>query len=166
MPYRAYGQHMEYLLRAPSARSWRQACLNGECNAVQSVFWNTKPPEELYDTENDPWEINNLAGNPDFKEDLDKMRAAQKEWISRIFDTGFIPEADLTDRLGNNSSYDYMRSGKVNLKRLLQLQRLPPWGTQENLEFLQACLHNSENAVRYWGATGLLILERKHCRPG
>ncbi len=76
MPYRIYGQHLEYLWRAPSVRSWEQAYLNGDCNKIQSVFWQTKPVEELYDTENDPWEVNNLVRDPAFKEVLVRMRAA------------------------------------------------------------------------------------------
>ena len=39
MPYRIYGQHLDYLWRAPSIRSWEQAYLNGECNETQSIFW-------------------------------------------------------------------------------------------------------------------------------
>ncbi|HKL33778.1 MAG TPA: sulfatase, partial [Tangfeifania sp.] len=78
MPYRIYGQHLEYLWRAPSIRSWEAAYLNGECNETQSRFWEPKPVEELYDTENDPWEVNNLADNPEYKEVLEKMRQANK----------------------------------------------------------------------------------------
>jgi N-sulfoglucosamine sulfohydrolase len=64
MPFRVYGQHLEYLWRAPSIRSWEQAYLAGQCNEIQSAFWQPKPVEELYDTQNDPWEINNLACRP------------------------------------------------------------------------------------------------------
>ena len=38
MPYRIYGQHLEYLWKAPSMPSWEQAYLKGECNAAQSAF--------------------------------------------------------------------------------------------------------------------------------
>ena len=38
MPYRIYGQHLEYLWKAPSIRSWEQAYLDGTCNKIQSVF--------------------------------------------------------------------------------------------------------------------------------
>src|SRR5690606_32084162 len=74
MPYRIYGQRLEYLWRARSIRSWEETCLQGNCDEVQSIFWHPKPPEELYDTENDPWEVNNLAEDPAFKGVLEKMR--------------------------------------------------------------------------------------------
>jgi len=158
MPYRIYGQHLEYLWRAPSIRSWEQAYLNGECNETQSKFWEPKPVEELYDTENDPWEVNNLAKDPAYKEVLERMRAANKEWVTRIYDTGFIPEADRVDRAGDASMYDYMRSGNVNLEEMMEAAEIATLGNPENIDKLKTYLKNDESAVRYWGASGLLIL--------
>jgi N-sulfoglucosamine sulfohydrolase len=158
MPYRVYGQPLDYLWRAPSIRSWEQAYLNGECNEIQSIFWNTKPVEELYDTENDPWEVNNLAGDPAYRDVLERMRGANKDWVIRINDSGFIPEADLGDRTGDMTTYDYMRSGKINLKDIVDAAELATLGRSENLEQLQSLLKSNESAIRYWGATGLLIL--------
>jgi len=161
MPYRIYGQHLEYLWLAPSTRSWEQAYENGKCNAVQSIFWNPKPAEELYDTENDPWEVNNLAENSDYKEVLERMRKANRDWESRIKDTGFIPEADQIDRSNGMPMYDYMRSGKVNLDEIIEAAETATMGKEENLGKLKEYLNNKESAVRYWGATGLLILKDK-----
>jgi arylsulfatase A-like enzyme len=161
MPYRIYGQHLEYLWRAPSIGSWEQAFLSGECNEIQSAFWNPKPAEELYDTENDPWEVNNLAGDPNYREVLERMRAANVDWMKRIFDTGFIPEADRIERTGEMPPYDYMRSGKVNLDEILEAAETAVSGNPDNLGKMVAYLQNNESAVRYWGATGLLILGDK-----
>lgn len=159
MPYRIYGQHLEYLWRAPSIRSWEEAYLNGECNDVQSRFWETKPAEELYDTENDPWEVNNLANDPNYKDVLQRMRAANKDWVTRIYDTGFIPEADMIARRGDIPMYDYMRSGRVNLPEIIAAAETATLGKTENIEKLENYLKNDDSAVRYWGASGLLILK-------
>ncbi len=161
MPYRIYGQHINYLWRAPSIGSWEQAYLNGKCNKAQSVFWETKPVEELYDTENDPWEINNLAENPDYKEVLERMRAANKSWVTKIKDTGFIPEADRVERAGDIPMYDYMRSGKIDLNEIMDAAEVATLGKVENIDKLTTYLKSDESAVRYWGATGLLILGEK-----
>lgn len=158
MPYRIYGQRLEYLWLAPSIGSWEKAYLNGECNEIQSVFWNKKPVEELYDTENDQWEINNLANNPDYMEVLERMRAANKDWVTSIYDSGFIPEADRVERAGDLPMYDYMRSGKVNLPEIINAAEIATLGKIENIETLKTYLKSDESAVRYWGATGFLIL--------
>jgi arylsulfatase A-like enzyme len=161
MPYRAYGQHMEDFMVAKSAQSWQKAWKNGECNKTQSVFWNTKPAEELYDTEKDPWEVNNLAANPAYKKVLERLRSVNSKWIRDIYDTGFIPEGDLVDRLGITPAYDYMRSGKINLNEIIDAAEIATMGDVANLKTLQKYLQSSESAVRYWGVTGLLILGKK-----
>jgi arylsulfatase A-like enzyme len=158
MPYRIYGQHLEYLWKAPSIGSWEKAFLNGECNEIQSVFWKTKPVEELYDTENDPWEVNNLAADLNYIDVLERMRAANKNWVTKIYDAGFIPEAERVDRAGVTPMYDYMRSGKVDIDEIVNAAEIATLGETANLETLKGFLKSEESAVRYWGATGLLIL--------
>lgn len=160
-PHRIYGQRIRYLWRAPSLRSWEEAYLAGECNEAQSIFWNTKPHEELYDTENDPWEVNNLAGDPAYKDILDRMRTANKEWLLRISDAGFIPEGDLVRRTEGSNAYDYMRSGNVPLEELIETAEIASRGDVNNLSVLTEYLKNEDSAIRYWAATGLLILGEK-----
>ena len=161
MPHRIYGMHIDYLWKAPSVGSWEKAYLDGQCNTVQSAFWEPKPAEELYDTENDPWEVNNLATNPDYKDVLERMRQANRDWILKIKDTGFIPEPDRPARVGEMPIYDYMRSGKVNLEEILDAADVASMGKKENLPALLKYLENEDSAIRYWGATGLLILGDK-----
>lgn len=161
MPYRIYGQRLEYLFRAPSIRSWKAAYENGECNEAQRAFWEPKPVEELYDTENDPWEIHNLAKDPAYRYVLERMRKANKDWVTRINDTGFIPEADRVDRAGETPMYDYMRSGKINLEEVMDAAEIATLGKVENIEKLKGYLKSDESAVRYWGASGLLILKEQ-----
>ncbi len=161
IPYRIYGQRVAYLWRAPSMVSWEKAYIDGECNETQSIFWNTKPHEELYDTENDPWEVNNLARDPAYKEVLDRLRKANEDWMTKIFDTGFIPEADQIRRSGNTPMYDYMRKGNVPLNEMMEAAEIASLGNDENREILTEYLKNKDSAIRYWGATGLLILGEK-----
>jgi arylsulfatase A-like enzyme len=158
MPYRVYGQFLEYLWRAPSIRSWEAAYEAGECNEVQSRFWNTKPAEELYDTENDPWEVNNLAADPQYAEVLERMRSATRDWMLEINDTGFIPEAELIDRTAETTAYDYMRTSGIDLNELVDGANLASNPRKGDIPFLQEMLASEEPAIRYWGATGLLIL--------
>jgi arylsulfatase A-like enzyme len=164
IPYRVYGQYLEYLFRAPSIRSWQAAYKAGALNPIQSAFWNTKPAEELYDTENDPWEVNNLANDPEYREVLERMRGAAKEWMLEIHDTGFIPEAELIDRTEGTTAYDYMRNSDINLEQLIEAANLASTAKEEDLSQLMDLLNSEEAAKRYWGATGLLILGEK-ARP-
>ena len=158
MPYRIYGQHINYLWNAPSVGSWERAYLEGKCNAVQSKFWEPKPAEELFDTENDPWEVNNLANDPNYREVLERMRKANRAWATRIFDSGFIPEGERNLLAKDQPIYDYLRSEEVPLEEIIQAAELATLGEKENLGQLVNYLQNENSAVRYWGATGLLVL--------
>ena len=160
-PNRPWMQHLEYLWKAPSMRSWERAYLAGECNEVQSRFWQTKPLEELFDTENDPWEVNNLANDPAHAGRLQEMRSLMMEKAEEIMDAGFIPEAERIVRTGSMPTYDYMRSGNVPYKEIQQAAFFATEANPANLEQLIALLGDDDSAVRYWGAQGLLILGDK-----
>ena len=59
------------------------------------IFMNTKPQEEFYDLQNDPYEVHNLAGDPKYSKKIKAYIQALKDWQLEIGDKGFIPEHDL-----------------------------------------------------------------------
>ena len=70
----------------------------GGLDDVQSQwFRSSKPEEELFDTWNDPHEIENLAARPDYAEKLSELRAALDRWMRDTGDKGFLPEAQLIE---------------------------------------------------------------------
>ena len=58
-------------------------------------FRDPKLREELYDLENDPFELNNLSGNPDYYDKLKNLSDVLDNWIEEIDDLGRIPEKQL-----------------------------------------------------------------------
>ncbi|WP_186758113.1 sulfatase family protein [Echinicola salinicaeni] len=161
MPHRVYGQHLNYLWKAPSMQSWEQAYLNGQCNESQSIFWNKKPVEELYDTENDPWEVNNLADDPAYGDVLKNMREEAIDWSLRIGDTGFIPEAERSIRSPKGSYYDYMRTVPDNWGKWIEAAQSAANANEGNSERLIGYLKSDDSVERYWGAMGLLVMGEK-----
>lgn len=157
MPYRPYGLPIEYLWRAPSMQSWEHEYLNGNCDEIQSRFWEQKPVEELYDTENDPWEINNLAHDSLYADVLKRLRQANYEWLVKIKDTGFMPEADRIDRAGNKTLYDYCQSSEFNIEPIIKAAELASLGEAANGDKMIEFLKSNDPAIRYWGATGILF---------
>jgi tetratricopeptide (TPR) repeat protein len=161
MPHRIYALPIEYLFRAKSLQSWQTAYEKGECNEIQSAYWNTKAVEELYDTENDPWEINNLAKNPEYANILEEMRTANRKWLTNIKDTGFMPEDERTIRAKDQAIFDYFQNGKVPIEEIIEAAELASYGKVENKLKMVEFLKSKESAIRYWGATGLLLLGEK-----
>lgn len=154
-PYRSNGIYNRYMWRAVSTRSWHQAYLSGKCNAAQSAYFEPKPVEELYDVENDYWEVNNLAAKPEYREVLLRMRAENNRWMEAVLDAGFFPEGELKKIADKQPLYDYMRSGKESIKRQMAAADLADFATSKDLTALTNNLTNANTVVRYWAALGL-----------
>ena len=163
MPHRIYGQYLEYLWRAPSMRSWEAAYQAGELNEVQSAFWERKPPEELYDVTQDPDNVRNLADDPQYQKDLQRLRAVNGEWVRNIRDSGFLPEAEIIARAksGNTTIYEVMQNPELPLDHIIETAELASMGNPANLDQLITWLSDDESAVRYWAATGCVILGKQ-----
>ncbi len=100
MPEKPYAQPIPYRDRMPIMKEWRRLNAEGKLKGPQKLFFrNTKPVEELYDVGIDPHEVNNLAGSPEYKDVLKRMRAVLEEWINETGDLGGIPEEELIERM-------------------------------------------------------------------
>ncbi len=161
MPHRIYGQHVEYLWRAPATRSWEKMYREGKCNKAQSIFWGLKPTEELYDIENDPSEVNNLISNPQYQDILLKMRKACTDWQKEINDTGFIPEGEMVELDKEKTLYDFVRSNEYDFDRILETADMATAKNVNDLPELIKRLYDKDKYVRYWAATGYLVFGKK-----
>ena len=72
----------------------------GGLNETQKLwFRKVKPVEELYDTEEDPFEVKNLADLPEFRSKLEELRAVQESWVKETGDPGLMSEPELVRRM-------------------------------------------------------------------
>ena len=55
---------------------------------LKHLLSSTRGKEELYDLKNDPWELNNLADDPDHSKTLQEMRKNLNRWIRDTVDLG------------------------------------------------------------------------------
>ncbi len=93
MPSQPYSQDIAYMNEMPTMQEWRRLHAEGKLTGPQADwFRKAKPVEELYDTERDPYEVNNLAEDPRFVITLERLRSQLKEWQFKISDVGLIPE--------------------------------------------------------------------------
>jgi hypothetical protein len=138
--------------------SWEREFLAGRCNEIQARFFQSKPVEELFDIQKDPWEVNNLANDPAYADQLAEMRKASLDLAVGMQDAGFIPETERNLRAGDTPIYDYMRGEGLPYKEILGAAVIASSKNPENVDKLKAMLHHDDSAIRYWGMQGLLML--------
>jgi arylsulfatase A-like enzyme len=104
-PDRPYLQRMAYAeVSNPTYNRMRRLHAEGKLNADQRKFMAAqRAPEELYDLQADPFELNNLARDPRHRATLDRLRAVLAAWLKDTRDETAVPEdsADLDAQLKN-----------------------------------------------------------------
>ena len=130
----------------------------GKTDAAQSSFWKVpQPVEELYDTQNDPWEVTNLAGDPAHAKRLETMRAATFETMKKIRDTGLVPEAMYNRISEKGTVYDYVHNENFPYEKVLELAVTACDGDVQALPELEEVMKSKHPVMRYWGAVGCTI---------
>ena len=95
MPERPYMQPNNYKEKQyPMWNLLKELHAQGKLSPAQALFAApTKPAEELYDLEKDPYELHNLAALPAQQQRLRDMRAILEKWIKDTDDKGQYAEA-------------------------------------------------------------------------
>lgn len=95
-PNQPYLLHVPYRNRGAIMQELLQLHADGELQGAEKLWMrDTRPPEELYDTQADPHEVNNLANDPAYADVLARMRGAMDDWMQRIEDKGDISEEEM-----------------------------------------------------------------------
>jgi len=77
----------------PTMKEMRRLYQEEKLSDVPSLFFRkNKPIEELFDTDADPYEVNNLAERPEYVEVLQRLRMAMENWQEEVGDSGLVPE--------------------------------------------------------------------------
>jgi len=157
-PFKAYYQYMNTPEKGRLMREIRRVAAADELPAPAALFMaDRKPVEEFYDVNADPHEINNLATDPAYQDDLQRMRAAHMDWVLETRDLGLIPEPEIAireKRFGNRFAILRQPGADGLVQRIRDAAALSLTGA-DKLDAMLAATHDDDAAVRYWGAIGL-----------
>ncbi len=102
------------LARDPDDSSFltiRRLAEEGKLTPAQAAPYGQRVAEELYDLENDPDEVVNLAEDPAHADVLNEMRAALADWIEDTDDQGQYPRSRAAmDEITERFATDWLRS--------------------------------------------------------
>lgn len=159
-PDRPRFQMLCYPLYQPGQLSQFTEYQAGRTTPAQSDFFLPQPPEELYDTQADPYEIQNLAGLPAYNDKLQIMRQQLDHQLLVARDAGFIPEPMMAviDQDSTTTLYDFCQSSAYELAEIMLVANKTAQKDPEMIsEFVQNLQHN-DPIIRYWAILGLRVL--------
>ncbi|MBB5986727.1 sulfatase-like hydrolase/transferase [Sphingobium lignivorans] len=152
-PHRPCGQHQAFAWLAKGYQSYERAFLVGQCSSKQRRFFEPRPAEEFYDLKNDPDQVENLAARSEYKNRMRGMSRALDAHMLAIHDNGFIPEGMSVE------GYEASRvAGAYPLKNIMALAADAAQGDPANADRFGKLLSHPDAVMRYWAATGLLII--------
>jgi uncharacterized sulfatase len=158
LPHLIYGQHIDYMFQTPTTRVWKQLYDEGKLRPPQTLFWEAKPPEELYDLQTDKSEVKNLVGSPEHQAVLNELRQALREHTLRIRDVGFLSEAEQHSRAKGTTMYELgHNAAKYPLEEILAMADAASLLKPEAIPQLKNGLKSRDSAMRYWAALGFLM---------
>jgi len=167
-PDRPYLKHVDYMFQTPTTRVWKELHDLGKLSPEQAKFWQTKPVEELFDRKIDPDEVHNVSYDPEYAEDLQRLRSTLKSWMIETRDLGVLPESmmhSMTETAGV-SPWTLVRQDDFPMEEVVDIA----WEVTENwavadestVARLVGLAKREHPAIKYWAARGLKLALDSH----
>lgn len=138
-------------------RALRHAHEQGLTNTEQEKLWQTKPVEELYDLQEDPQELNNLANSEGHQSIKSELRAQLHQWMINSRDLGLLPEAEYMIRSGDSTPYEMgLDPTAFPVETILEAAEMV--GMAEAPVLIEKT-KAPQSGVRYWAAIALMQLD-------
>jgi len=162
-PHRPRGRDARYGFTVQANwNAWERHYDTGKCDPIQSQFFQPKPVAELFDTQEDPWHVQNLAERPEHAETLQRLENDLDRWMIETRDLGLIPEPMFSELAGPNKGfrtlYEYGQSNHYPVARLLSVAKPTSRGDPESVPTYLGYLQDDHPVARYWGAYGLFLV--------
>jgi arylsulfatase A-like enzyme len=148
-PFNVDGLQNNYRYRMLAYREWREMYKAGELTPEQAQFFEPRAPEALYDLEEDPFELVNLAGRKAYHGVLEEMRGLLLKQVSGMPDLGFIPEPVLVRSAADNPAA-YGQAQKMRIRQLAGIADLGLKSFREARGGIDRGLSSSDPLKRYW----------------
>jgi arylsulfatase A-like enzyme len=156
MPYIYEARYIRYMEIGEIKQQMRKDLAENKLNALQKSLFEPRPPEFLFDIENDLWETKNLAGVPEFQPVLEKMRRLLKEEVLQSRDVMFLPEYEIGLLSETTTAFEFrLDTEKYLLDKIYEAASLAGFRGKEIAEQQIELLSNENPVIRYWAILGL-----------
>ena len=149
-PFNVDGLYNYYRYKMLAYKEWYKLFQDGKLNEVQGQFFKPRAPEALYNIDEDPHEIKNLAKDKNYIEILLDLRTKLNDHLVSINDLSFIPEPHLLEN-GLDDIVSYSEKNKDLISRLIKISDLSLNDYKQVSSKIQDALNDINPWVRYWG---------------
>jgi len=149
-PFNVDGLYNFYRYKMLAYKEWYKLFQDGKLNEVQSQFFKPRAPEALYNIDEDPHEIKNLAKDKNYIEILLDLRTKLNDHLVSINDLSFIPEPHLLEN-GLDDIVSYSEKNKDLISRLIKISDLSLNDYKQVSSKIHDALNDINPWVRYWG---------------
>lgn len=115
----------------------------------------TRAIEELYDCQADPKNLNNIAGKPEGAKVITRMRQDLEKQMLAVRDLGFIPEAQMWERIGDHKTPMDIGAAMKDGELASLINAAAEASKSQPLNALKQNMASNDAAVRYWACVGL-----------
>ena len=156
-PHLPFKPYETYEFGAPVLQHWVRLCRAGRLRgAQQSLAARFKPVEQLYDSENDPEMVHNLAEDPAYTDVLKRMRQRLQDWMIETRDLALVEERELYVRARGRSLWAVGQEID-NYEQILATANLQVQG-ESALTELKTRSADADPLVRCWAVLGLMVI--------
>ncbi|MCL7762507.1 sulfatase [Polaribacter sp. Z014] len=148
-PFNFDGLMNNYRYKQLGYQQWNTLYKEGKLNKDQSKFFEPKQPEELYNVEVDPYELNNLATKAEYQSVLKSLRKNLNKRVCGMPDLSFYPEFYLINNAFKNP-VAFGQKHKKDIKKYIETANLMLLTFDKAKSKLQKGLQSKDPWVRYW----------------
>lgn len=139
-----------YRYKMAAYQQWWNLAETGQLNSGQRQFFQSRAPEALYDVESDPHELNNLAADPNFQEQLQALRIDLQQQLLSMPDLSFFPEPYFLEK-GINNPVQFGQEHQQEIGELMAIADLSLLPFAEARKAIKQALRDKNPWKRYWG---------------
>ena len=138
--------------------AYRKAWQKGKLKPDHARMWESpQAVQELFDIQNDPWEIHNLAVDPKHGQQLAKMRKALVAKMIEVRDTSIVPES-LFEPFAGDKPVSSVLGSREDFPVLVELAFHATSSDPAYLDSFITAMDSDDMLTRYWAAHGCMIL--------
>jgi len=155
-PDRPNIQQINYRKQMPMMRELYELHGSGQLSGAPAIWFKTsKPVEQLYDTQSDPDEVNNLVDDPANLDKLEELRAAHLAWRQETLDLGAVPEPrmHIIQQETGMPLYNWARENPDRLQAAWAAAELN--SPDAALGEIEEAMRDADSIVQYWGIYSL-----------